>query len=96
MHIFCSLLKFPFTILFPLFSDNQAALSLSTSESISARSKHIDIKHHLFRSHIRDGSFSVNWIETSEMLANIFTKPLSPFLFNKHKQSLGLVLLSSL
>jgi len=95
-HIFCSLLKFPFTTLFPLFSDNQAALSLSTSESVSARSKHIDIKHHFICSHIKDGSFSVNWIETSEMPADIFTKPLLPFLFNKHRQSLGLILLPSL
>ena len=96
MRIFCSLLKFPFTTPFPLFSDNQAALSLSTSESVSARSKHIDIKHHFIRSHIKDGSFSVNWIETSEMPADIFTKPLLPFLFNKHRQSLGLTLLPSL
>jgi len=28
MRIFCSLLKFPFSTLFPLFSDNQATLSL--------------------------------------------------------------------
>ncbi len=95
MRIFCSLLKFPFTTPFPLFSDNQAALSLSTSESVSARSKHIDIKHHFIRSHIKNGSFSVNWIETSEMPADIFTKPLLPFLFNKHRQALGLILLPS-
>lgn len=73
MRIFCSLLKFPFSIPFPLFSDNQATLSLSTSETISARSKHIDIKHHFIRSHIKDGSFSVNWIETSDMPADILT-----------------------
>ena len=96
MRIFCSLLKFPFTTPFPLFSDNQAALSLSTSESVSARSKHIDIKHHFICLHIKEGSFSVNWIETFEMPADIFTKPLLPFLFNKHRQSLGLILLSSL
>jgi hypothetical protein len=96
MRIFCSLLKFPFTTPFPLFSDNQAALSLSTSESISARSKHIDIKHHFIRSHIKDGSFSVNWIETLEMPADIFTKPLLPFLFNKHRQALGLISLPSI
>jgi hypothetical protein len=95
LRLFCSLLHFPFTSPFPLFSDNQAAISLSTSETVSARSKHIDIKHHFIRSHIKDGSFSVNWIETSDMPADIFTKPLLPFLFNKHRHALGLTLLPS-
>jgi len=96
IRIFCSLLKFPFSIPFTLFSDNQATLSLSTSETISARSKHIDIKHHFIHSHIKDGSFSVNWIETSDMPADILTKPLLPSLFIKHRQALGLIPLPSL
>jgi len=95
IRLFCSLLNFSFTIPFPLFLDNQAALSLSSSETVSARSKHIDIKHHFIRSHIKDGTFSVNWIDTLDMPADIFTKPLSPFLFNKHRQALGLTLLPS-
>jgi len=96
MRIFLSLLHLPFSSPFPLFSDNQAALSISSSETISARSKHIDIKHHFIRSHLKDGSFSVDWITTSDMPADIFTKSLLLPLFSKHRDALGLRTLPSL
>jgi len=62
LRVFLILLSLPIPHLFPLFSDNQAAISLSSSLSISSRSKHIDIHHHFLRSHISDGSFSITWI----------------------------------
>jgi len=58
MRLFLSLLNLPVPKPFSLFSDNQAMLSLLSSESISSCSKHLDIKHHFICSHILDGTSS--------------------------------------
>jgi hypothetical protein len=83
--------SFPFPHPFPLLSDNQSACALVNNSSITSCSKHIDVRHHFICSHISDGTFSTNWVPTSDMPADIFTKPLSYPLFAKHRMSLGLV-----
>ena len=75
---------------FPILSDKQAACALSRSPAISARSKHIDIRHHFIRDHVQDGSFTTTWIPTADMPADIFTKPLNSVLFSRHRTVLGL------
>jgi len=90
LRVFLSFMNFPVPRPFPILSDNQAACSLSNSISISARSKHIDIRHHFIRAHINDGSFSTIWIPTTDMPADIFTKSLSSILFIRHRTVLGL------
>ena len=63
---FLSLLKFPVARPFLILSDNQATCSLSNSPAISARSKHIDIRHHFIRDHIQAGTFLTIWIPTTD------------------------------
>jgi len=77
--LFLTFLHLPFPHPFPLFSDNQAAVSLSTSSTVSSCSKHIDVRHHFIHAHISDGSFSATWIPTTDMPADIFTKSLLEF-----------------
>lgn len=88
--VFLSFLKFPTPRPFPIFSDNQAACSLSNSPAISARSKHIDIQHHFIQEHVRAGTFSTTWLPTEDMAADIFTKVLSFPVFSCHRDVLGL------
>src|SRR5271168_608978 len=68
---FLSLLKLPVPRPFPILSDNQATCALSNSIAISARSKHIDIRHHFIRDLVQAGSFSTTWIPTTDMPADI-------------------------
>jgi hypothetical protein len=91
IRLFLTLNSFPVPRPFPLLSDNQSACSLANNSAITSRSKHIDIRHHFIRDHISDGTFCTNWIPTSDMPADIFTKPLAFPLFIKHRTSLGLV-----
>jgi Reverse transcriptase (RNA-dependent DNA polymerase)/GAG-pre-integrase domain len=90
LRTFLCILKFPVPRPFPILSDNQATCSLSNSPAISARSKHIDIRHHFIRDHVQDGSFSTTWIPTADMPADIFTKPLPFPIFSRHRDILGL------
>ena len=87
---FLGLLEFPVPRPFPILSDNQAACALSNSPAISARSKHIDIRHHFIRSLVQEGSFSTIWIPTEDMPADIFTKSLPFITFSRHRDVLGL------
>ena len=87
---FLSLLKLPVPRPFPILSDNQAACALSNSPAISARSKHIDIRHHFLRDHVQAGSFSTTWLPTADMPADIFTKALPTASFSRHRDVLGL------
>ena len=93
---FLSLLKLPVPRPFPILSDNQAACSLSNSPAISARSKHIDIRHHFLRDHVQAGSFSTTWLPTADMPADIFTKALPFVTFSRHRDVLGLSIPPSL
>ena len=90
MRVFLGLLSFPVPRPFPILSDNQAACALSHSPAISARSKHIDIRHHFLRDHVQTGSFTTTWIPTEDMPADIFTKTLPSIVFSRHRDVLGL------
>ena len=90
LRTFLGLMHFPVPRPFPILSDNQAACSLSNSPAVSARSKHIDVRHHFIRDHIQAGSFSTTWIPTEDMPADIFTKPLPSPTFSRHREVLGL------
>ena len=96
LHAFLTLLQFPVPSPFPILSDNQAACSLSHSPAVSARSKHIDIRHHFIRDLVQNGSFSTTWIPTGDMPADIFTKALPFPIFSRHRDILGLSIPSSL
>jgi hypothetical protein len=96
LRAFLTFLDFPVPRPFPILSDNQAACSLSNSLAISARSKHIDIRHHFIREHVQSGSFSTTWVPTEDMPADLFTKSLSFPIFSRHRDVLGLSIPPSL
>ena len=41
-----------------------------------SRTKHIEIRHHLLRDRIQKGDCVLEFVETKNQLADIFTKPL--------------------
>ena len=90
LRTFLGILRLPVPRPFPILSDNQAACALSNSPAISARSKHIDVRHHFIRDHVQAGSFSTTWIPTEDMPADIFTKALPVVVFSRHRDVLGL------
>jgi hypothetical protein len=62
--------------------DNQAAIQLAENPVFHARTKHITLQAHWIRSAITDMYFTVSYVQTSNQLADIFTKILKP---NHHK-----------
>ena len=59
-----------------VYEDNRGALELATIPKMRPRTKHIALKYHHFRDHVKNGLIRINPIATTEQIADIFTKPL--------------------
>jgi hypothetical protein len=73
-----------------IMEDNQGCIAVAKNAINNSRIKHIDISFHFIRDYIQKGVFQVDYCETSKMIADIMTKPLSRFLFETHRKSMNL------
>ena len=68
--------------------DNQSCIVMANNPKFTPRTKHIAIKYHHFRKHVRTPSNSSGFIDivycsTLEQIADIFTKPTNDDIFWK-------------
>ena len=71
-----------------LYSDNQGSIALSKNPHSHRRSKHIDVKFHLLREHVEEGTVALQYVNTKDMPADVLTKVLPPL---KHRHCAGLL-----
>ena len=69
--------------------DNQSGIRLSENPVFHDRSKHIDIRCHFLRDCVQRGTNRLEYIQTDEQVANIFTKALCKHSFVKFKDKWG-------
>ena len=74
-----------------LYCDNRAAVLYSNNNRSSSRSKHIDIKFLVVKERVQNGFISIELIGTNSMLADPFTKALTPSAFHEHIAHMGVV-----
>ena len=73
-----------------LWEDNKGAIDLVNTTKHHERAKHIDVQHHYIREVVEKGTVKVQYIPTTEQLADIFTKALGPHKFLKLRDNLGI------
>ena len=56
---------------------NQSTIKMATGIEFSPSTKHIALKYHHFRSHVKFGRVEIQYRTTEEQLADLLTKPLS-------------------
>lgn len=56
--------------------DNQSAIRLIKNLEFHKRSKHIDVRYHFIREKHNEGYFGVEYVDTRNQLADIYTKSL--------------------
>ncbi len=72
-----------------LHVDNQGAIKMSKNDSSGTRTKHIDIQYHFVRDSLSKNLFSIQYCPSSEMAADVFTKPLQRVLHDKFRSQVA-------
>ncbi|GJV97012.1 retrovirus-related pol polyprotein from transposon TNT 1-94 [Tanacetum coccineum] len=70
--------------------ENKSAIELARNPVHHERSKHIDVRFHFIREHIRNRDVQLTHVMSRDQAADIFTKALPAELFNLCKQKMGM------
>lgn len=70
--------------------DNQGAIALIKNPENHSRTKHIDVQYHYVREVVEDGLIQISYLPTTEMAADIRTKPLTKAVFQRGVALLGM------
>ncbi|CCE29311.1 uncharacterized protein CPUR_03004 [Claviceps purpurea 20.1] len=73
-----------------IFGDNQGAIALAKNPQDHARTKHIDIQWHFVREKQIAGEIALEYVPSSDQIADGLTKPLPRPDFEKFRDALGL------
>ena len=74
------------TVYCKAFEDNSGALELARTPKLRPRTKHINIKYHHFRDHVRSGKIKIYPVKSEDQLADVLTKPLPQNLFLRFRK----------
>jgi hypothetical protein len=80
--------QLPPTVHCKVFEDNSGALEMGRLPKMRPRTKHICVRMHHFREHVRQGKISLHKIPSRYQLADIATKPQPVALFEEQRESL--------
>ena len=73
-----------------IMEDNQGAIALARNPIAHSQTKHIDIHFHFIREAQEEGMIDIVYCPTSEMVADLFTKPLPRGQFEKLRSLMGM------
>lgn len=74
-----------------LLVDNKSAISLAKNPVFHDRSKHIEIRYHFIRECVEQGRVFIDYVRTSEQLADALTKALGRLAFQELRRRIGMV-----
>ena len=77
-----------------LYCDNTSAINISKNPMMHAKTKHIAIKYHYVRELVEDKQVKMEYINSKEQIADIFTKPLPKDAYEYLRGKLGVIPLS--
>ena len=72
-----------------MLCDNMSAINISKNPVQHSRTKHIDIRYHFIKDLVEQKIITLEYIDTSKQLSDIFTKPLGLEKFVEIRQALG-------
>ena len=69
-----------------IFEDNQGAISMAKNPVFHKRTKHVQIRYHFVREAVEQGTITLEYCRTDDMLADSFTKALARDQFEYTKE----------
>nr|GEW43918.1 copia protein [Tanacetum cinerariifolium] len=79
----------------PIYYDSKSAISISCNLAQHSRTKHITVRYHFIKEHVKNGTIGLYFVKTDYQLADLFTKALLVDRFNYLVRRLGMRNLSS-
>ena len=73
-----------------IFCDNNFAIKLSKNPVLHGRSKNIEVKYYFLRDLNNKGKVQLQYCQSEDQLADIFTKPLRSLPFQKLRRLMGI------
>ena len=77
-----------------LYCDNTSVISISKNHVMHIKTKHIANKYHYLRELVQDKEVKMEYVNTKEQIANIFTKALPKDAHEYLRGKLGVIPLS--
>ena len=74
-----------------IFYDNTSAINITKNHVKHLRTKHIEIRHHFIKDHVFKNNISIEFVDSLNQIADIFTKPLNEAQFVKIRRELGML-----
>ena len=62
---------------------------MAQSAALNNRNKYIDVRYHFVREKTADGTVSLQYLPTTSIIANFFTKALPAYSFLRFRSALG-------
>lgn len=72
-----------------VFENNRSTITVAESKKFTPQTKHIALKYHHFRQYVNNKTIRINSIDTTEQIADIFTKPLDKDAFEYLREKLN-------
>ena len=60
-----------------IYEDNKSCIDIATNNRFNARTKHIALRHHFIKDHVKSKEIHLQRIRTTAMVTDMFTKPLA-------------------
>ena len=79
-----------------IYCDNTSTVCMSKNPAFHSKTKHIAIKYHVLREKVAEKQIRLEYINTKEQIADIFTKALTMDTFEYQRGMLGVMPLHSL
>lgn len=73
-----------------IYCDNQSAITVAKDPAEHKVMKHVDLRYKWIQERVGAGDFKVDYVPTTEQVADIFTKPLGRPQFEKLREKLGM------
>ena len=77
-----------------IYCDNTSAINISNNPVMHTKTKHIAVKYHFLRELVQDKEVRLEYVNTKEKVADIFTNPLPKDVFLYLRGKLGVIPLS--
>ena len=66
-------------------------MKMIKNDKFSNRTKHVDTKYHFVKDLVSDGKMKLEYVQTDENIADMFTKPLSAVKLKYLRELSGLI-----